>query len=137
MNSSQVATRSDRLIVVGVAALFAIITLGSLLIGARANRNNEGENPPTYDCGSPFSYISGQARRPWRVADSPVAPTTMPGAGNAAPATPDVRMTDACERAMAPRLGFTVWVLVIGLLATTLLALTIPVAASAEERHVN
>lgn len=135
MDNSHLATRSFRVVLLGVVGLFAIVALGSLLLGVRTNRNNDGENPPTYDCGSPASFITGASRQSWRVADSPVTPTTVPGAEVASPATPDFRLTDVCPKAMAPRLGFTVWVLAFGLVVTTMTALALPGAAAADQRH--
>lgn len=135
MDSSHLATRSFKVIILGVAGLIVLVALGSLLLGVRTNRNNDGENPPTYDCGSPASFITGGSRQSWRVADSPVTPTTVPGSEVASTATPDFRMTDVCPKAMAPRLGFTVWVLLLGLVVTTMTAMALPAAAAADQRH--
>jgi hypothetical protein len=135
MGSGDLATRSFKVIVLGVAGLFALVALGSVLLGVRTNRTNEGENPPTYDCGSPASFITGSSRQSWSVADSTATPTTVRGSEVASTTTPDFRMTDACPKAMAPRLGFTVWVLALGLVVTTMTALALPAAAAADQRH--
>lgn len=129
------AERSFRLVVAAVAASVLAVVAASLLLSVETNRNNYGENPPTYACGSPLSYISGSSRRPWTIADSVVTPTTVPGASAAPTVTPDFRKSEVCQRAMAPRLGFTTWVLIVGLVLVVIVALAIPAAASADARH--
>lgn len=130
-----VAERSFRLVVAGVAASVMAVVVASLLLPVATNRNNDGENPPKYDCGNPMSYISGTARRPWRIADSVVVPTTAPGATPASTTVPDFRKSEVCQRAMAPRLGFTTWVLMLGFVVVVIVALAVPAAAAADARH--
>lgn len=126
MGASRGATRSFRVVVLAVAGPFALVALASILFSVRAYRNYDDETP-TYDCGAPASFISGRARRSWTVADARPVPTTVPDSEvPSVAATPDLRMTDVCPKAMAPRLGFTVWVLALGLVATTVAALTPP-----------
>lgn len=135
MEAAPLATMSFRSIVAGLFCVVMAVAGASLLLSASTNRNNEGENPPTYDCGTPLAYVTGSSRQPWRVADSPVAPTTVPGDVPVTSGPTDRRKVEACQQAMAPRLGFTTWTLVIGLVVVAGVALLLPAAAEVDARH--
>ena len=97
-----------------------LVALVSLLIPAHIYRNYGEENPPTYNCGLPLTYIAGKSERPWRIAEAnrTAMPTTVPGQPPAPksldPVLKDFPKPETCKQAMAPRLGFTVWVLLLG-----------------------
>jgi hypothetical protein len=88
----------------------------SLLLPANTWRNNVGENPPKYDCGLPLAFIAGRSERPWRIANAVRTPVTQPGQSPVTATRADFDKSAVCKQAMAPRLGFTAWVLGLGLL---------------------
>ena len=125
-NEQHVATRSFVAVLVGVAGLFVLVALTSLVVGVSTASSNDGESPPVYVCGSPASFIGGRRAASWAAVD----------AQSRDRAESEYLMSDACPKAMAPRLGLTVWVLGVGLVAVTAVALALPAAATADKRHI-
>lgn len=106
-----------------VGGLFLAIAVVTLALPVSPPRNSGSEKPPEYDCGSPFSYTTGESRQGWRVYDSQPTLTTRPGEADDLSGQGDFVKAMACQRAMAPRLGFTTWVLATGLLLVVILDL--------------
>lgn len=115
-----------------VGGVFLAIAVVTLALPVQTPRNSGSEKPPEYDCGNPFSYTTGQSRQGWRVSDSQPTPTTQPGEAADLSSQRDFLKAGVCQNAMAPRLGFTTWVLGTGLLLVMILAVILGRRASGD-----
>lgn len=131
MTLERVPPTTAATVVGAVGAVFLVIAVVALALPVQTPRNSGSEKPPEYDCGNPFSYTTGQSRQGWRVSDSQPTPTTQPGEADALSGHGDFLKSEVCQNAMAPRLGFTTWVLGTGLLFMVILAVMLGRRASA------